>query len=243
MKTIRFIVFSTILLILAGGLFSCNGKEKPPELHITEYSLEGTSSKWVNLHYDTILVTNERNEAQLKNYLVVITDEVQLRNYITGNDFPAIDFSKHTLLLVHGWRSFELIEDLAYELQEHLGKYVLNMEMTTTSFVGRNINWRVALLVNRPKILVELDIHETVERFISVNSIWGCEYNVTFYSSTPPIADMSLHGFVVGNMSNELKIRMAEVRQRNIENGMHPLLVEIMRTRFRFTNRFFNCGT
>jgi len=96
------------LLILAGGIFSCNEKlevpdaceEFPVEIKLIEYSLEGTSCQWIRFQNSLVRIVNSNEE--LGNY-------IECRRNLWGDcvlpcaDYPEIDFSKYTLLIANGF--------------------------------------------------------------------------------------------------------------------------------------------
>ena len=96
MKT-NILKFTVILLILAGSFSSCKEEnDEPAEISFAEeYSLDGTSCRWANLNYDA-------NDGA--GTVIRINSNKELRNYIKceNADYPEIDFSKYTLLLVSG---------------------------------------------------------------------------------------------------------------------------------------------
>ena len=133
MKT-KTLSFTAILLATLFLTISCDNKEAPPEekfpreIPFTEYSLEGTSCRWVNLPFDVfpfevvIINSNEELEKYITNRLV--------GGNCTIEDIPAIDFSKYTLLLVRGnradWAYIYSLRQLAaqeYEIKIHAGVF------------------------------------------------------------------------------------------------------------------------
>jgi len=89
---------TAFLLILAGVFSACKKPDdtKEPEINypidipFTEYALDETSCQWKNLPYDEKVIIINSNAA-LENYLS-----------FTENSYPAIDFSKKSLLLISG---------------------------------------------------------------------------------------------------------------------------------------------
>jgi hypothetical protein len=143
MRTItKTTTFLAILLILAGTFVSCEDKESndlpfgnPIEISFEKYLLEGTASEWKNLRYDKSVIPINSNE--------------ELKNYIAGNDFPAIDFSKHTLLLSSGQSHKWIMEAdfLLWQTSHH--KYTL--ELVAEAYTSKDIEtWEYAILI--PKL-------------------------------------------------------------------------------------------
>jgi len=86
---------AALLLIIAELASSCNPPPPEPDsypidISFTEYSLLDTHCQWQNLPYDEKVIIINSNE--------------ELEKYIscTEDSYPAIDFSKHTLLLISG---------------------------------------------------------------------------------------------------------------------------------------------
>ena len=106
------------------------------ELPFTEYSLEGTSCQWTNLSYDNkALIINSYNE---------------LASYITctEDDCPAIDFSKHTLILVSGTSEYN-IYGIPKKLWQFPAKYVLDIETSFSAWYDRQ--WELAIVTEKIK--------------------------------------------------------------------------------------------
>jgi uncharacterized repeat protein (TIGR02543 family) len=108
----------------------------PIEVPFTEYSLTSTSCQWTNLIYDDKLIVINRDEI--------------LRGYITCTDgsYPAIDFSKHTLLLANGTTPNGIVEISNRLLQLSTNGYKLDVEilLNETEMLGY---WITALIVNK----------------------------------------------------------------------------------------------
>jgi len=140
MKKRQTLKIAVVLLLLAGTLASCEEKEKyPTEISFTEYSLTGTSCQWTNLNYDD-------RDGNVK----VINSNKELENFIACSDgeFPKIDFSTYTLLLVSG-TTYQNIETMNLSLEQHsANKYQLNVEIRLGE--GDMMDtWTLALLVKK----------------------------------------------------------------------------------------------
>jgi len=135
---------TALLLFLAGSFYSCTKKEKEFDLMdiaFTEYSLIGTFCQWTNLNYDNNVITiNSNNE---------------LENHIEGSSYPAIDFSKNTLLLVHG-TCHNSIADISKRIQKISNKRVLTVEITTKP-TCQSEKWILALITNKSNEKVDLE--------------------------------------------------------------------------------------
>ena len=122
----------------------------PQEIAFTEYSLAGTSCQWVNLNYD--------------NKVIIINSNNELASYIacTDGDFPAIDFSKHTLLLASGTATHNIYGIPKSLWQLSPTEYVLEVETRFSEIeTWENIRWIVAIVTEKisknSTIEVELD--------------------------------------------------------------------------------------
>ena len=139
----KFTTLSAILLILTGGLFSCEEKkEYPKEIPFVEYSLIETSCEWT--------VDYWHSSGGYSGNIIVINSSEDLKNHINCNDYPSVDFSKQTLLLVYGLSPSQPQISLSKQFwQISTNNYSLNIEILLG--VSRVIGvWDVALLV--PKI-------------------------------------------------------------------------------------------
>ncbi|MDH6356388.1 hypothetical protein [Parabacteroides sp. PF5-9] len=116
--------------------------EKGVDVPFAEYSLEGTSCQWVNLDFQY-------------DFLVINSDEV-LETYIEGTDYPAIDFSKQTLLLAYGFEGSGSYLDSVSLQQVSEQNYLMtvNLQMTIASVFTE---WEVAIVIDK------LDVESKVE--------------------------------------------------------------------------------
>jgi hypothetical protein len=110
---------------------------KPKEVSFTEYSLAGTSCQWVNLEYD--------------NSVIVISSKSELENYIScaEKDFPAVDFSKYTLLLAHGLATSSVVSVNCNRLQQLSGhSYTMSVDIVlgNATVISR---WQVPVIVDK----------------------------------------------------------------------------------------------
>jgi len=141
---------AALFLILAGISSSCNPEESdyPIDISFTEYSLEGASCQWNNLNYDEKVIIINSNE--------------ELAKYITctEGDYPAIDFTKHTLLLASGKTTGHIAEITANDLKQlSSNKYKLNVEATSCNLTHIE-PWSMALVVEKlnKKGYVEINV-------------------------------------------------------------------------------------
>ncbi len=163
---------AVILLILAVSFSSCKGKEEIQEENeinsLTEYLLcknVGSVCRWTDI--------NEGVEAKV----IFINSKEELEKCITSpkysgstrcSEFPTIDFSEHTLLLVQGWApgywTYTTPEEypkssLPKLQQRSPNEYILNIEMRKSDD-GYNMQWNRAFIVNKisKKTVVEVDV-------------------------------------------------------------------------------------
>jgi len=130
--------FTALLLILAGIASSCNPEiEYPIDVSFTEYSLLDTDCQWTNLSY------NDK--------VLIISSTEELKKYIscTEGSFPAIDFSKHTLLLASGKTANSIYETTAKKLQQLAeNNYQLEIETVLNSTTIPE-EWCITLVVSK----------------------------------------------------------------------------------------------
>jgi len=150
MKKNLFIIF-LLLLGVAGVIFSCKKNEPkhsdkpvdnpigtfPQDIVFTEYLLNGTECRWVNLP------NNEK--------VVVINSQAEMKEYIncsTGS-YPEVDFSKHTLLLASGGCPKGVVGVSAQKLTQHSSEK-LSMELEVTLYENADKNtWAAAFIVEK----------------------------------------------------------------------------------------------
>jgi hypothetical protein len=111
-----------------------------------EYSLDGTSCQWANLEYN--------------NKLIVINSKSELENYINcaKGDFPDIDFSKRSLLLVCG-QAPNGITAISKKLSKSATGYILELGIEPNDATVSE-RWQIALVIN--KLSSESDIELNV---------------------------------------------------------------------------------
>jgi ribulose-5-phosphate 4-epimerase/fuculose-1-phosphate aldolase len=111
----------------------------------TEYSLTGTMCDWKNITADEVVVVNSDEE---------------LQNYISGTDYPPVDFSKHTLVMATGETPVTITAMVYNFRQLSTNKY----ELYTEVILGDGMtfeDWRVAILVDKlsDKADIDLDVN------------------------------------------------------------------------------------
>ena len=134
---------TAFLLILTGIASSCNPEcppdcpdEYPQNISFTEYSLNETSCQWQNLPYDE--------------KVMIINSSEELEKYIscTEGSYPAIDFTKHSLLLASGKLNKGILSITAKNLQQlSSNKYELSIEAEGYSSILHK--WNAAILVDK----------------------------------------------------------------------------------------------
>jgi hypothetical protein len=157
----KILKIAVIMLILAGGSFSC-GEENDVqqndivgawedenelgEIPFTEYSLSETSCIWTNLALNKIIIVN--SDTKLEKYIIC-----------TGENYPAIDFSKNTLLLASGGTSYGVEKTQSTLVKNSTEKYTLKVvvHLNDAPVIER---WRISIL--SPKIssksTIDLDV-------------------------------------------------------------------------------------
>jgi hypothetical protein len=150
-KIIKSLSAGMLMSALCAGVVACNnsknsqdpeqqGEDVPFSVYSPagEISGEEFSAQWVNLDYG--------NGQDSK--IIVINSDEELQNYIEG-DYPAIDFSKNTLLIAYGATprgfhkakvdTFSLTGDNRYRLD------VIALLYDTTVID----HWSIAIVVNK----------------------------------------------------------------------------------------------
>ena len=144
--TQKLLKLTAFLLVLTGIAASCNPEcppdcpdEYPKNISFTEYSLLETSCQWQNLPYDE--------------KVIIINSSEELEKYIScaGGDYPAIDFSKHSLLLASGKTDYGICEIAAKSLQQlSPDRYELPIDITLNDAADIK-EWATALIVKKLK--------------------------------------------------------------------------------------------
>jgi len=113
----------------------------PIEVPFTELELE-TQCQWINLNYPEYIYDAE---------LIIVNNNEELKNYISCSDenYPEIDFSKHTLLLANGGPTPRNVMGISkHLLQFSTNKYKLDIKMHFGDG-GWGRRWVIALIVNK----------------------------------------------------------------------------------------------
>lgn len=151
MKKIVTLCAGMLACTLCAGFVGCN---EPDEIHeperqgvnvpFTRYSLkeetpdEEISARWVNLDYDKV---------NYESKLLVINSDEELKQYVEGN-YPAIDFSKKTLVLAYGIDSGVFVADGHKFQQVAEGDYEMTANLTATLTLSMN-EWQAAIIVEK----------------------------------------------------------------------------------------------
>jgi hypothetical protein len=150
MKKIVVLKIAAIMLILAGGFYSCaEEKEKYQEQSFTEYSLAGTSCQWTKLNYD--------------NKINIINSNAELENYITCTEgtFPEIDFTNKTLLLASGGTTNGVEKVQSTFIENSTGKYTLKVVVYLNDATVAE-GWKISIFSTKisNEAIVELDVQQ-----------------------------------------------------------------------------------
>jgi hypothetical protein len=153
-KISTFICAGVLVSALCAAFVACNNEpndQQYPEpgknVSFTEYSLEEgvpgeeISARWVNLNYDEYY----------KGKTLVINSDEEMGKYVEG-DYPAVDFTKKTLVLVYGCSSGSvfkgsLIRDVKFQqVSDH--DYVVTVYSWAT--LTQNISyWQIPIVVDK----------------------------------------------------------------------------------------------
>lgn len=134
----KLLKLTALLLLLSGIASTCNPENPdfPKDVSYQEYSLSG-SCQWSNLPY------NEK--------VIIINSQEELERYVSCNEesYPAINFSKQSLLLASGKTNSGVSEIAVTDLKQlSANLYKLNIEITLnhTDVIEP---WCVALVVDK----------------------------------------------------------------------------------------------
>ena len=116
--------------------------EYPIDIPFTFYSLSGTSCQWIMLDGDH---GNVRHEIE------VINSNEELENYITctNGTYPAIDFSKYTLILARGVEPRGDMPTTANLQQLSINNYIMTINVYPRSIQDVETYWKVSIIVNK----------------------------------------------------------------------------------------------
>jgi hypothetical protein len=147
MKTVKFLVF--VALALGMGM-ACSGDVTPGqgtgeiERHVADFNLPADCGiNYAKMQHDSVYVINS---------------EAEWANIFICESSPEIDFSKYSLLSVHGYTTSGITK-ISKKLSESETGYVLEMEigLDDTAVVER---WLVAFIINKlyPGSSIELKV-------------------------------------------------------------------------------------
>jgi len=124
-----------LLLLFAVGLAaSCHKEQYPIDISFTEYLLAETACQWTNLPYD--------------NKVIIINSDNELKKYLEG-DYPAIDFSKYTLLLANGYVNNRVSEIIVKNVRQvSIHTCILNLELGL-KYKDSTEPWHIALRIEK----------------------------------------------------------------------------------------------
>jgi len=159
MKTKNLI--TAILLLFAGVFYSCSNEPEKPEINFprevdfTEFSLWGTSCRWVSIY-------NEDGTFSFVDTLFVINSDDGLKNHIhcLDENSPKIDFLKHTLLRIDGKVTHQLQKIIIRLIQHSEYKYDLNIISYRSDILTGGIGFDAILV---PKISNDAKVVLNVE--------------------------------------------------------------------------------
>ena len=173
----KLLKLTALLLILAVALASsCKQKEPKPqelkqeepvinypiEVPFTELELE-TQCKWINLNYPWPIYDAELTIVNPE--FIIINNDEELKDYIncSNGNYPEIDFSKHTLLLVNGHTTNCINKISKHLLQLSIDKYKLDIEIILDDTTHGH-PWVVALIVNKINKRSNVELNVTLIR-------------------------------------------------------------------------------
>ena len=143
---------AAILLISLGNIFTrCDDPEKYPiEISVQDYMLGWCS--WINWADDS--------------KIIIINSDEEMNKYVSCHellDYPTIDFSKHSLLLVDGTASAGIYDVKKEKKMQQISpnEYVLNIGINLNSLTEPT-KWYATIITNklRQNAKIELKIEE-----------------------------------------------------------------------------------
>jgi len=128
-----------LLLVFAGIASSCNPEPEtyPKELSFTGYSLPETSCQWINLPYDE--------------KVLIINSKTELEKYIscTNGNYPAIDFTKNTLLIASG-KTTQNIAEITTKKMHQLSSNSFKLEIEVVlNTITISEEWIVGIVTHK----------------------------------------------------------------------------------------------
>jgi len=202
MKT-QLLNLSSFLFVLASLAASCNSTEEfPKEISYTEYALNETC-QWTNLPYDEKVIIINSNEA-LKQYI-----------FSTDSSYSAVDFSKHSLLLVSGKTDKDIYKMNIKNFQQLSDdRYQLDIEVLLYDSIVAE-NWCIALVIKKLKreSYIELNINKE-------SIIYTCEFD-------NPLMDLPWLKEVIDGLEKDAAAgykQHARIYQCHYKNGIGFLL-------------------
>lgn len=143
MKT-KQLTLVAILLLLLGNFTACSSDND--SVSFTEYSLN--KPQYWNLDYEG------------NGNVVVVNSDEELKNIFTDTEYPSINFSKHTLVLISGTTNYGIHKKMIKDIQNHSeNRYKLNVEITLTIATVME-RWVIPVLIEKvsDKSVVEADV-------------------------------------------------------------------------------------
>jgi hypothetical protein len=137
------------VIFINGVQVYCYNENYRIEISFKDYSLAGTSCQWTKFN-------NDNDE------VVVINSNEELNRYVscTDNDYPAIDFSKSTLLLTHGTGTSSVVSVGCSRLQQISEQgYTMNVDLVLGNATVMS-PWQVPIIVDKwgEKSIVKLTV-------------------------------------------------------------------------------------
>jgi len=135
MKTSKLIFFMAAMLLLGGSFAACNSDDPIP---FTHYSLDLNEAGYWDLDYDN------RNGS-----VVLVNSDEELQKYFIGAEYPPIDFSGHTLVLISGRMGNGISKQTIRDVRQlSAKKYQVDVEiiLNITAFAEP---WAMAILTDK----------------------------------------------------------------------------------------------
>lgn len=149
-----------------GGNDDCGTETTNPNENFTKFSLENTSCEWKGCVWEDRFFGNPFDSA----IVVIINSVEKLKLYITcagDEDFPEIDFSKYSLLLVSGVQPYMVHPSVTAFQQISTQNYLLEINLQPT-LAPVITHWHLPIIVSKMSddSVVELVVTAEEERQI-----------------------------------------------------------------------------
>jgi len=225
----------------------------PIDIAFEEYSLSETLCIWANIICE-----------YKQSMLLIINNEEEMQQYITcaEGDYPEIDFSTHTLLLIKGANQSRHVTNINKNLQKiSSNEYQLNIELYniypdpftpsnaeswTIAIIMEKINEECSVLLNMtaaeaPCQIENLDYPVHGGALVIINSSEELEYYLNCYEDTYLAVDFSTHSLLLlsgYSVSGSVEVVVTDFQLLSTNN--YQLDIEVFRGGYQSNQRWIN---